>query len=278
MSENNSQQNNTIGANIKTHRVRLNMTQEYVAETINVSRQAVSKWECGESEPSTANLILLAELFGISADELLRVSEKDNQEAQNKFIRLFKRHKVMSVIYVILLILCLCVGSFAICDTYYYKSTFYVTENDMQEFIEKDLSISQYEIPPYPSIMNETDRFVLACNTTYFNTTPIEHTRKTDVLFKDENGRYLIICFKTDKNYTAKQVFYDIAQGNQTAKIKRPFLSSFRSAAAEQYYMNDINQPFIQSWFIGDKYVVLISETKESGEQIKEKIIKHLRR
>lgn len=277
MSENNSQQNSTLGANIKMHRVRLNMTQEYVAETINVSRQAVSKWECGESEPSTANLIMLAELFGISADELLRVSKKDNQETQNKFIRLFKKHKVVSVIFAILLILCLFVGSLAICDSNYYKATFCVTENDMQEFIEKDLSISQYDIPPYPSITNETDNFVIACNTMYFNTTPIEHTRKTDVLFKDENGRYLIMCFQTDEKHTTKQVFYDIVQGNSTAKIKRPFLSFFRSATAEQYYMNDINQPFIQSWFIDDKYVLLISETKESGEQIKEKIIKQFR-
>ena len=48
------------------------MTQEFVAESVGVSRQAVSKWERGDSDPSTSNLLALAKLFGISAEELLR--------------------------------------------------------------------------------------------------------------------------------------------------------------------------------------------------------------
>lgn len=40
------------------------MTQEFVAEALGVSRQAVSKWESGASDPSTTNLIALAKLFG----------------------------------------------------------------------------------------------------------------------------------------------------------------------------------------------------------------------
>ncbi len=36
------------------------MTQEFVAETLGVSRQAVSKWESGASDPSTTNLMALA--------------------------------------------------------------------------------------------------------------------------------------------------------------------------------------------------------------------------
>ena len=51
------------------------MTQEFVAETVGVSRQAVSKWESGTSGPSTSNLLALARLFGISAEELLREVE-----------------------------------------------------------------------------------------------------------------------------------------------------------------------------------------------------------
>lgn len=47
------------------------MTQEFVAEAIGVSRQAVSKWENGTSDPNTSNLIALAKLFKISTEELL---------------------------------------------------------------------------------------------------------------------------------------------------------------------------------------------------------------
>lgn len=57
---------------LKECRQRCHMTQEFVAESLGVSRQAVSKWENGDSEPSTSNLIALAELYGESAEDLLK--------------------------------------------------------------------------------------------------------------------------------------------------------------------------------------------------------------
>lgn len=65
----------SLGEVLKAHRTRCKMTQEFVAEAIGVSRQAVSKWEMGASDPSTSNLLALAKLFGISAEELLREVE-----------------------------------------------------------------------------------------------------------------------------------------------------------------------------------------------------------
>ena len=62
----------TLGEVLKQHRVDCKMTQEFVAETLGVSRQAVSKWESGVSDPSTTNLMALAKLFGVEAEELLR--------------------------------------------------------------------------------------------------------------------------------------------------------------------------------------------------------------
>ena len=47
-------------------------SQEELAEKMNVSRQAVSKWESGASDPSTSNLLALAKLYGVSAEDLLR--------------------------------------------------------------------------------------------------------------------------------------------------------------------------------------------------------------
>ena len=62
----------SLGETLKEHRTRCQMTQEFVAETIGVSRQAVSKWENGTSDPSTSNLFALAKLYGISVEELLK--------------------------------------------------------------------------------------------------------------------------------------------------------------------------------------------------------------
>ena len=62
----------SLGEALKEHRIRCKMTQEFVAEHLGVSRQAVSKWENGTSDPSTANLLALAKLYDIRADDLLR--------------------------------------------------------------------------------------------------------------------------------------------------------------------------------------------------------------
>ncbi len=56
---------------LKSHRTARHMSQEFLAEQLGVTRQAVSKWESGTSEPSTANLLALAKLYGISLDELV---------------------------------------------------------------------------------------------------------------------------------------------------------------------------------------------------------------
>lgn len=67
----------TLGETIKAYRMERNMTQEFVAESLGISRQAVSKWEKGTSDPSTSNLLALAKLYGVSAEELLECVIKE---------------------------------------------------------------------------------------------------------------------------------------------------------------------------------------------------------
>ena len=62
----------SLGEELKAQRLRCKMTQEFVADALGVSRQAVSKWETGVVDPSTSNLLALAKLYGIPAEELLR--------------------------------------------------------------------------------------------------------------------------------------------------------------------------------------------------------------
>ena len=62
----------SLGEALRDHRQRCGMTQEFVAEALGVSRQAVSKWETGAAEPSTSNLLALAKLYGVDPGELLR--------------------------------------------------------------------------------------------------------------------------------------------------------------------------------------------------------------
>ena len=62
----------TIGEKIAQLRTEINISQEELAEKIDVSRQSISKWEMNQAMPQIDKILALCELFNISADELLR--------------------------------------------------------------------------------------------------------------------------------------------------------------------------------------------------------------
>ena len=72
----------TLGQRIREHRRRAGLSQEALARRMDVSRQAVTKWESGQSAPSTENLFRLAELFGTTVDLLLPSEEADAPAAE----------------------------------------------------------------------------------------------------------------------------------------------------------------------------------------------------
>ena len=62
----------SIAKRISEIRKQSGISQEKLAELVGVSRQAVTKWESGKANPDTENLLRLAEIFGVSVDELCR--------------------------------------------------------------------------------------------------------------------------------------------------------------------------------------------------------------
>ena len=64
---------------IKSLRKSRNITQEQLAGYLDVSPQAVSRWETGASCPDISLLPQIAELFGITTDELLGVNEAEKR-------------------------------------------------------------------------------------------------------------------------------------------------------------------------------------------------------
>ena len=61
----------TFGEKLQALRKAQGLSQEELAQRINVSRQALSKWESGASVPDTENVIALSRLFGVSTNYLL---------------------------------------------------------------------------------------------------------------------------------------------------------------------------------------------------------------
>ena len=62
----------TLGEKITHLRKKRGLSQEELAITLNISRQAVSKWETGEAKPDTDKVVALAEYFEVTTDWLLR--------------------------------------------------------------------------------------------------------------------------------------------------------------------------------------------------------------
>ena len=81
-----------IGANIAAHRKRCGMTQAGLAEKLNYSDKAVSKWERGESVPDIITLMQLAERFEISITELLEDPNKIPDDADGKMQQVVEKH------------------------------------------------------------------------------------------------------------------------------------------------------------------------------------------
>ena len=62
---------NNVGKNIKKLRKEKNITQDQLAEQLHVTRQAVSNWEIGKTQPDIETLSAMAEYFEVTVEELI---------------------------------------------------------------------------------------------------------------------------------------------------------------------------------------------------------------
>lgn len=76
----------TVGKTIRELRKLKNLTQEELAEAINVTPQAISKWENGNGLPDIQQLIPLATFFNVSTDTILGIAENNKNDEIQKII------------------------------------------------------------------------------------------------------------------------------------------------------------------------------------------------
>lgn len=75
-----------FGENLKSLRNKKNITQEKLAELIGVSRQSVSKWECGESYPTMENILELCKIFNCKINYLVHEDLVDLKSLDEEII------------------------------------------------------------------------------------------------------------------------------------------------------------------------------------------------
>lgn len=78
----------SVGRKIQSLRVKNKLTQDELAEKLYVSRQALSKWENGQSAPTIDNILILSRIFNVTFEEILCLNEKTEFDKED----LFKNH------------------------------------------------------------------------------------------------------------------------------------------------------------------------------------------
>ena len=101
----------TLPDKIIKHRKSNGWSQEDLAEKLNVSRQAISRWENGTALPDAQNLLQISKLFGVSADYLLNDDyESDNdipavktatEETAALFLRKKRLHLIAAICFTV---------------------------------------------------------------------------------------------------------------------------------------------------------------------------------
>lgn len=77
---------NDFANQLKKYRKEANITQDELATKLFVTRQAISKWESGDSTPDLGNLIKLTDIFNVSLDTLVFGTEKDPKVDLTEFV------------------------------------------------------------------------------------------------------------------------------------------------------------------------------------------------
>lgn len=104
---------NVIAENIADLRKKRKLTQAELAEKLNYSDKAVSKWERGESVPDIAVLKSIADMFGVSVDYLLILDHKTTEENKKKESALGKRNRTLITLLAVMTVWLIATAVFA---------------------------------------------------------------------------------------------------------------------------------------------------------------------
>lgn len=115
-----------IGKKLKEARLKSGLTQEVIAEKLNVSRQTISNWENEKSYPDIISVIELSNLYSISLDDLLKGDDEMMEHLQESTNVVKSNQKLLRAIIlnIIVVILLITLGMFLPNESYYLVMIF----------------------------------------------------------------------------------------------------------------------------------------------------------
>ena len=136
----------TTGEKLTNLRKKANFTQEELADKLNVSRQAVSKWEQNQAFPETDKLIQLSKLYGVSMDYILGINNDTGEllDDSNK-LALYQTKSfftsIWSIVYGLIMLLLFMAPYVSLSSEGFGSIEFYVNVNVYQIIFTGDLHI-----------------------------------------------------------------------------------------------------------------------------------------
>ena len=115
-----------IGKKLKEARLNRDLTQEVIAEKLNVSRQTISNWENEKTYPDIISVIELSNLYSISLDDLLKGDDEMMEHLQESTNVVKSNQKLLRAIIlnIIVVILLITLGMFLPNESYYLVMIF----------------------------------------------------------------------------------------------------------------------------------------------------------
>lgn len=171
--------NKKTGEFISNLRKELGYSQRDLAEKLNITDKAVSKWETGRSAPDVSMLLPLSEVLGVSVTEILkgeRICEEEIHTASNEVIVMTLKKSKVKIMVAIILVLIILIGLICSYPAYHYFST--ISEKDFEEVREQAISYSENEEIECIAITQNSDKIAY--------------------LFADEESSYMLL-YERDK-------------------------------------------------------------------------------
>ena len=151
--------NKKIGQFISVLRKELNYSQKDLADKLNVTDKAVSKWETGRSAPDVSMLLPLSEVLEVSVTEILkgeRICQEEIHTASNEVIVMTLKKSKVKIMVAIILVVIILIGLICSYPAYHYFST--ISEKDFEEVREQALSYSENEEIDCIAITQNSDK------------------------------------------------------------------------------------------------------------------------
>lgn len=134
----------TFGTRLQQIRKAAGLSQEQLADLINMSRQAISKWETDQATPDIEKVSLLCEIFKISADELLGNEAPSRHEAESGKLEGYVKMNVKKRYFTAGWITALVGTALLILE---YFSLFFLRAMAIRLDVEKGNSLGYYDDP-----------------------------------------------------------------------------------------------------------------------------------